>query len=56
MEPQPANGGIATCPRNRRDIFNRLLGRKLQTKEALARPNDLAAALQLRAIRERLGR
>jgi len=24
MAPQPANGGIATCPRNRRDIFNRL--------------------------------
>ncbi len=25
MAPQPANGGIATCPRNRRDIFNRRL-------------------------------
>ncbi len=26
MAPQPANGGIATCPRNRSDIFNKLLG------------------------------
>ena len=25
MAPQPANGGIATRPRNRRDILNRLL-------------------------------
>jgi len=34
MAPQPANGGIATCPRNRRDILNRLLT-VVQPKEEL---------------------
>ncbi len=50
MAPQPANGGIATFARNRREIFNRLLTQARNAEHVHDLSHEQAAELAVKTF------